>query len=73
MISRMEQNKVFKRKTYCQIPAWKNSLILNSALLIEGARRVRKSSVATAFAENVFPIITFLSTSESKVRNSRIH
>ena len=51
----MEENKIFKRKIYDQILAWKNSPIKNSALLIEGARRIGKSTIVEEFAKNEFP------------------
>lgn len=35
--------------------SWKNSPIKNSALLIEGARRVGKSTIVEEFAKNEFP------------------
>ena len=47
--------KVFKRKIYNQILEWKNSPIQNSALLIEGARRIGKSTIVEEFARNEFP------------------
>ena len=34
---------------------WKNSPIHNSALLIEGARRIGKSTIVEEFAKNEFP------------------
>ena len=51
----MEDNKIFKRKIYSQLLEWKNSPIHNSALLIEGARRIGKSTIVEEFAKNVFP------------------
>ena len=50
----MNKEKVFKRKVYNQILEWKNSPIHNSALLIEGARRVGKSTIVEEFARNEF-------------------
>ena len=51
----MEEKIVFKRKIYNQILEWKNSPIHNSALLIEGARRIGKSTIVEEFAKNEFP------------------
>lgn len=51
----MEAPIVFKRKIYSKLLEWKNSPIRNSALLIEGARRVGKSTVALQFAKNEYP------------------
>ena len=51
----METKKVFKRKIYTKMLEWKNSPIHNSALLIEGARRIGKSTIVEEFAEKEFP------------------
>ena len=51
----MENKRIFKRKIYDRILEWKNSPIQNSALLIEGARRIGKSTIVEAFANNEFP------------------
>ena len=51
----MQEKKLFKRKIYKQILEWKNSPIHNSALLIEGARRIGKSTIVEEFAKNEFP------------------
>ena len=45
---------IFKRKIYNEILEWKNSPIRNSALLIEGARRIGKSTIVEEFAKNEF-------------------
>lgn len=50
----MEMKHIFKRKIYNQILEWKNSPIQNSALLIEGARRIGKSTIVEEFAKNEF-------------------
>jgi len=50
----METQHIFKRKIYSQILEWKNSPIQNSALLIEGARRIGKSTVVEEFAKLEF-------------------
>lgn len=51
----MESKRLFKRKISEQILEWKRSPIQNSALLIEGARRIGKSTIGEEFAKNVFP------------------
>ena len=51
----MESKRLFKRKIYEQILEWKRSPIQNSALLIEGARRIGKSTIVEEFAKNEFP------------------
>ena len=51
----MDKNIIFRRKIYDKIIEWKDSQVQNSALLIEGARRVGKSTVVEAFAKEQFP------------------
>ena len=45
---------VYKRKIYNQLLEWKSSKVKNSALLIEGARRIGKSTIVEEFAKNEF-------------------
>ncbi len=45
---------IYKRKIYKQLLEWKESKVKNSALLIEGARRIGKSTVVEEFAKNEF-------------------
>ena len=42
----------FKRKAYDQLLAWKENYAGKYAVLLEGARRVGKSTIAEYFAEN---------------------
>lgn len=49
----MEGN-IFKRKIYDKMLAWKNTSSGESALLIEGPRRVGKSTIVKAFAEREY-------------------
>ncbi len=44
----------FKRKIYEQIKEWKEERNKNSALLIEGARRVGKTTIVKEFAKNEY-------------------
>lgn len=44
----------FKRKIYNQIKEWKEEKNKNSALLIEGARRVGKTTIVKEFAKNEY-------------------
>lgn len=44
----------FKRKIYDQMLEWKNEKNKNSALLIEGARRVGKTTIVKEFAKNEY-------------------
>lgn len=45
---------IFKRKIYKELLEWKNSKIQNSAILIEGARRIGKSTIVQELAKNEF-------------------
>lgn len=61
---------IFKRKIYDKMMAWKTSSNGQSALLIEGARRVGKSTVAEEFARNEYDdylIIDFATADEQIV------
>ncbi len=60
------KNPVFKRKIYNEILEWKQNRSDKYALLIKGARRVGKSTIAEEFAKNEFKsyiIIDFAHTS----------
>lgn len=46
--------RIFKRKIYDKILNWKRNSMGSSALLIEGARRVGKSTIAEEFARNEY-------------------
>jgi len=46
--------KLFKRKIYSQLLKWKQESNGQSAILVEGARRVGKSTVVRTFAENEY-------------------
>lgn len=48
------EKRIFKRKIYDQIMEWKQSSKGRNALLIEGARRVGKSTVVKEFAEREY-------------------
>jgi len=45
---------IFKRKIYEKLLEWKNSSQGESALLIEGARRIGKSTIAEEFGKNEY-------------------
>lgn len=57
-------NWIFKRKIYDDLLRWKNRSNGRSALLIEGARRVGKTSIAEEFARNEFPAYTIVDFSK---------
>lgn len=46
--------RIFKRKIYDQLLEWKNTKNGRTALLIKGARRVGKSTIAEEFAKNEY-------------------
>ena len=48
----MEQTKLFKRKIYQEMLRWKEERQGETALLIEGARRIGKSTIVEEFAKN---------------------
>lgn len=48
------ERRVFKRKIYNKILDWKNSNNGKTALLIEGARRIGKSTIVEEFARNEY-------------------
>lgn len=50
----MTNHRVFKRKTYDQMLQWKQERDGRTALLINGARRVGKSTVVEEFARNEY-------------------
>lgn len=50
----MEPEKLFKRKIYDHLLLWKERSNGKSALLIEGARRIGKSTIVKAFAQNEY-------------------
>lgn len=47
-------HKIFKRKIYDKMLAWKKAYNGSTALLIEGARRIGKSTIAEEFAKNEY-------------------
>ena len=62
---------VFERKIYAKMLAWKEKSNGTTALLIEGARRVGKSTIVEQFARNEYRshlIIDFAVVSESTRR-----
>lgn len=61
----------FKRKVYDQLLEWKKKYSSKYAALLEGARRVGKSTIAEAFAQNEYKsyiLIDFSKTNDS-IRN----
>lgn len=61
---------LFKRKIYDKMLAWKKNSTGGTALLIEGPRRVGKSTIARTFAEEEYRshvIIDFAKTSSEEI------
>ncbi len=56
----MEPERIFKRKIYDRLLQWKESSNGKSALLIEGARRIGKSTIVDAFARNEYTSYIFI-------------
>ena len=48
------ENRVFKRKIYNQMVEWKRNSKGSTALLVEGARRIGKSTIVEEFAKNEY-------------------
>lgn len=67
----MSETMIFERKIYNQMLNWKKNFGRSRALLIEGARRVGKSTIVRSFVENEFQssIIIDFSTQIPDVRN----
>ena len=56
----MEPERLFKRKIYDRLLKWKQESNGNSALLIEGARRIGKSTIVKTFARNEYESFIFI-------------
>jgi len=56
----MEPERLFKRKIYDRLLQWKESSNGKTALLIEGARRIGKSTIVKAFAQNEYESFIFI-------------
>ena len=67
----MDPEKLFKRKIYERLLQWKRESNGNSALLIEGARRIGKSTVVKSFARNEYESFIFIdfTTCSQEVKN----
>lgn len=65
-------NITFKRKFYDEMLDWKNTSEKSSALMIDGARRIGKSTIAETFAKNEYDdylIIDFVTASKEIKQN----
>lgn len=63
---------MFKRKIYDDILSWKEETNGTSALLIEGARRIGKSTVVEEFARNEYKdyVLIDFSTASNDIKNN---
>ena len=57
---------IFKRKIYDELLKWKNKSNGETALLIEGARRIGKSTIIEEFAKNEYESYIMIDFSDSK-------
>lgn len=65
---------IFKRKIYKKMLDWKNKSKGKTALLIEGARRIGKSTIAEEFGKNEYKsyiLINFADTKESFTKDMK--
>ena len=58
------ETKVFRRKLYDKMLQWKKERGGSTALLIKGARRVGKSTLAETFAQNEYKSYLFIDFTE---------
>ena len=66
------KNRVFKRKIYSQMAEWKEISKGSTALLVEGARRIGKSTIVEEFAKNEYESFIIVVNPESEMENFRI-
>ncbi len=65
---------IFKRKIYDRLLNWKNTYNGSSAILLEGARRIGKSTIVEEFAKNEYKsyiLINFANTKESFTKDMK--
>ena len=62
----MEQDIVFRRKLYAQMLHWKQTKDGSTALLIKGARRVGKSTLAEDFARREYESYILVDFADAK-------
>lgn len=55
-------NMYFERKVYKKLVDWKKNYANNYAVMLEGARRVGKSTIAKNFAQNEYKSYIMLDT-----------
>lgn len=65
---------IFKRKIYDKLLNWKNTYSGSTAILVEGARRIGKSTICEEFAKNEYKsyiLINFANTKESFTKDMK--
>lgn len=62
----METKTIFRRKLYTKLTEWKQEKKGSTALLIEGARRVGKSTLVRSFAEQEYKTYIFIDFTVAK-------
>lgn len=67
----MEQTNLFKRKIYQEMLRWKEERQGETALLIEGARRIGKSTIVEEFAKKRIFFVYIGGFLEDSYRNQR--
>ncbi len=67
----MADKIIFKRKFYNKLLAWKNESNGSSAVLVEGARRIGKSTLCEEFAKNEYKsyIIIDFALAKKKIKD----
>ena len=61
-------DNIFQRKIYSQILQWKQDSAGKSALLIEGARRIGKSTIVEAFAKREYKSYILIDFNKASAR-----
>ena len=71
----MDDGIYFKRKIYKKLLEWKENSNGKTALLIEGARRIGKSTIAEEFAKNEYDeyILIDFNIAPDEIKNLFIH
>ena len=67
-VYQMEKDMYYKRKAYDKLIDWKKNYADDYAALLEGARRVGKSTIAEEFAKNEYK--SYIMLDFSRVSNN---
>ncbi len=66
MIRKEDSKMIFKRNIYQTFLKWKNQSNGKTALLVEGARRIGKSTICEEFAKNEYDSYLFINFADTK-------